>query len=244
MENQVQSKGNAMSPHAANSLVHDLVQMAQAMEQLPMVRDELRDTQARLDAALNTVQRLESKLMDRATEIEGLHIQIRDLEVARDNAELSFLEAEDRTEKALAFVRTVFGNAGQLLQAVEPVKEELKAEPVSVQTDPSTHYEEARSSLGQVNPEGQVSGELSGEAQGQSEWDPITASTQTSQSLEPSQAVGDASTVEKVSTEPDGKYANKRYYDHTYYVPLSAWLAGGGTEESYNWLPDTVGSVL
>lgn len=117
-----------MSPHAQQSFVNDLVEMAEAYRLLPQVRDELRDTQARLDSALNTVQRLEGKLHDRHAEIDGLHSQIRALEVSRDDAELRFLEAADRTEKALAFVRTVFGNSGQLLQALEP-KPEPKADP-------------------------------------------------------------------------------------------------------------------
>ena len=58
-----------MSPHAANSLVHDLVQMAQAMEQLPQVQAQLDRTQGDLDHAYATIQRLELKLLDRATQI-------------------------------------------------------------------------------------------------------------------------------------------------------------------------------
>jgi hypothetical protein len=244
--------------------------MAQAMEQLPQVREELRDTQDRLNAALATVQRLELKLMDRAADIDTLNLTIRNLEVSRDDAELRFLEAEDRTEKALAFVRSTFGNAGQLLQALEPVKAEgpkVQSEgdftsTTTFQTDvsadtqqPNVAHTEASASTGQseVPPSDTVSqgtqwtsapatGEQTASAPssdgetstGQREPDSIAASVDGNSQM---QSSGNSTVSEEVAKPEPGKYAGKRYYDHDFYVPLSAWLAGGGTEADYHWRP-------
>jgi hypothetical protein len=299
-----------MSPHAANSLVHDLVQMAQAMEQLPQVREELQQAQQRITLQADHVQNLELSIMNYKQEIERLHGSIRDLEVARDNAELNFLEAEDRTEKALAFVRTVFGNAGQLLQALEPVKPEPQPEPMKVDADrplessvppvaaegfigseslqpvggesasppiaasletqpaasvwqPETAFSRSSTETGRWTAPGQEFGQVnaplteapsvfspsgSGESehapsedsvtsQGQSESGP-TVNTVSPISPAETVATGDAAST-TAAPRPEGKYSGKRYYDWEYYVPLTQWLAGGGTEESYLWRPES-----
>jgi hypothetical protein len=40
-----------------------------------------------------------------------------------------------------------------------------------------------------------------------------------------------------VSQPNEGKYIGKKYHDWDYYVPLTSWLAGGGTEADYHWRP-------
>jgi hypothetical protein len=121
-----------MTGHQINSLVGDLVAMAQAMEKLPLVEAALDEARIELDHKVSTIQRLELKLMDRAGEIDKLNASIRELEVAKDVAETMFLEADDRTARALDFVKTMFGSAGSLIQALEPVKAqpEPEAKPV------------------------------------------------------------------------------------------------------------------
>ena len=155
-----------MSPQVHN-FVTDLVEMAKATERLPYAEQELSEARQEITAKADTIQRLELKLMDRANEITNLHARIRDLEVSRDDAEFRFLEAEDRTNRALDFIKTTFGNAGSLIQALEPPK----PEPVPVQepvwSQPPT--------TGTPNVDSQVTPV---QAQGQSEADPIV-STQT-----------------------------------------------------------------
>jgi hypothetical protein len=223
-----------MSPHAANSLVHDLVQMAQAFERLPIVEADLTEAKNKIELLLDNVQRLEIKLMEKNDRIEELHAQVRTAEASRDDAEFRFLEAEDRTASALAFVRTVFGNAGALIQALDPPREEPKANPI-------IHSEEVQSSLGVVGQGQEVSGELSGEtkqtqllpAEGQSEPDPTHAIEQTTSAFESSVPHSDVG-----STEPPKPHAGKRYMDHPGWVSREDWLAGGGTNESYDWRDD------
>lgn len=129
-----------MSPHAANSLVHDLVQMAQAMEQLPQVQAQLDRVNGDLEHAFATIQRLELKLLDRANQIDTLNASLRAAEVAKDAAETMFLEADERTQRALDFIKATFGNAGSLIQALEPPKPEPK--PINIANEALAHTEE------------------------------------------------------------------------------------------------------
>ena len=196
-----------MSPHAMNTFVSDLVLMAQATERLPVVEAELSEARDQLNTMSNTIQRLELKLMDRATQIDDLHKAVREAEVAKDAAETMFLEADERTSRALDFIKATFGNAGSLIQALEPT---TKPEPVQVPiTEAVTEVT--------VNPEPVVSVQS----------DPTS---------------GYISNMDQNQSKPEndilpeptlGPYHNLRYIDHPAYVPLSDWLAGGGTEEDY-----------
>jgi hypothetical protein len=109
-----------MTGHQINSLVGDLVAMAQAMERLPQVEAELTTVRRELDDKAATIQRLELKLMERSNEINEHLARIRSLEVERDDAQFHALEADDRTQRALDFIKATFGNAGALIQALEP----------------------------------------------------------------------------------------------------------------------------
>lgn len=122
-----------MSREHVSSFVSDLVTMAQAMERLPEVQAELESALNVVGTQADAIQRLELRIID-LKNISDTHLAtIRTLEVARDDAELRFLEADERTTQALAFVRTVFGNAGSLIQALDPprVAEPKASEPVA-----------------------------------------------------------------------------------------------------------------
>lgn len=123
-----------MSPHSVGNFVQDLVEMAKATEMLPVAQERIRELEAELARKSDHITALEVRAHQRNMEIDGLHSQIKSAEVARDDAELRFLESEDRCEKALAFIRVTFGNAGALIQALEPEqpKAEPQAQPVEV----------------------------------------------------------------------------------------------------------------
>ena len=110
-----------MSP-TVNNFVHDLVAMAKAMEDLPVVTQQLEDTQADLELSRQKVQSREVHILNLKQELEAAQATIRSLEVARDDAELRFLEADDRTMRAVEFIKAQFGAAGSLIQALEPPK--------------------------------------------------------------------------------------------------------------------------
>lgn len=208
-----------MSPHAMNTFVSDLVEMARAVETLPQV-------QAQLDAALKAnadlldrIQSLELRLMDRASEIDALHAKIREAEQARDQAETMFLEETDRTASFKSFVENLFGTAGNLLKASAPPA------PLAV---PEVEQVQPEARLNEPN------GNFTVSTEDQSEANPTGAPIQTSVSSESHSGVTSASTAESKLTEPPtGPYSGKWYSDHPTYVSLSDWLAGGGSEERY-----------
>lgn len=272
-----------MSPHAANSLIGDLVEMAKAAESMPILQSQLKACEEKIAEMGAHIQRLELRAHDYKAEIEGLHSQIRTLEVSRDDAELRFLEADDRTEKALAFVRSVFGNAGQLLQALEPPKAEEPKEVEVTSSAPSSAYAsdgavspgeqgplaqpEAASIGSQGSP--QESGERAADptanspfgnesqivasqdaetkedaaprtiAEGQSEVPPTAQASP--EPVNSTSAMSQDGAEQDKRPDPAKPYVGKKYHDHPYYVSLSGWLAGGGTEESYHWRPEARG---
>lgn len=109
-----------MSPNNPGNFVNDLVEMASAFKRLPEVEAELADVRQQAAKAQDTIQRLEMKLMERSNEISMHLARIRSLEVERDDAQFHALEADDRTQRALDFIKATFGNAGALIQALEP----------------------------------------------------------------------------------------------------------------------------
>jgi hypothetical protein len=109
-----------MSPNNPGNFVNDLVEMASAFKRLPEVEAELAEARREAAKAMDTIQRLEHKLLDRSNEITEHLSRIRSLEVERDDAQFHALEADDRTQRALDFIKATFGNAGALIQALEP----------------------------------------------------------------------------------------------------------------------------
>ena len=195
-----------MSPHAAGSLIADLVEMAKASETLPLIQADLDRANEAIEAYAKQVQRLELQAIDRKAEIDTLQSIIRTTEASRDDAEFRFLEIEDRLQSALAFVRTVFGNAGALIQALDPPKIEITPETFSVSTD-----------------------SIVSQDTGQSEAIPTVSTTQEYADIPPT---ADHET-DAPSSSPLGPYFGLRYIDHLAYVTIHDWLAGGGTEEDY-----------
>jgi predicted nucleic acid-binding Zn-ribbon protein len=112
-----------MSPNVGN-FVHDLVEMAKAMETLPTVQADLSNARGEIDRLQSQVQRLELRLIDRATEIDGLNAKVREAEKARDDAETMFLETDERLSAFRHLVSGFSSNAANLLRAQEPIVEQ------------------------------------------------------------------------------------------------------------------------
>jgi len=121
-----------MSPHVGN-FVADLVEMAKATETLPIIQAELDATKADNESLHKAVQAREEAIARYKAEIDALHAKVRDTEAQRDDAELRFHEGQDRTRSALDFIKSTFGSAGSLIQALEPpaqVEPVVEAQPV------------------------------------------------------------------------------------------------------------------
>lgn len=256
-----------MSPNVGN-FVHDLVEMAKAMETLPQVQAQCDDFARQVDVLHQTVEDRELRILDLKDQINALNSRIHEAEVAKDAAETMFLEADDRTSRALAFVKATFGNAGALIQALEPPRPQPTPEPVPMQAVPEAPPAEVK-----AEPQGEPSTTMLGastepganlasppmhEAQLEGTYfkpDPegnklsvgLSDPTPRGQSESPlpdvtiPNAIVEASatsTMQDTSSAKPQPFAGLRYYDHPTYVNLSDWLDGGGTDDDYNWRPE------
>lgn len=116
-----------------NNLAHSFVAMAQAYERLPQVQADLAHANDCISDYAAQVQRLELRLIDAANEADAILEALRKAEEARDEATQAFLEADDRTERALDVVRSLMGNAGSFLKTLEPAA--VMAEPTPAAAD-------------------------------------------------------------------------------------------------------------
>jgi hypothetical protein len=122
-----------------NNLASSFVAMAQAFEQLPIVKAELESANTHIEEYAKQVQRLEMRLMDAKEELDLAHAATRKAEVERDHAETMFLETDSKLDSAKSVLNTLIGNAGAFLQAVEPPKPE--PEPVVEPVPTFEHHE-------------------------------------------------------------------------------------------------------
>lgn len=226
-----------MSP-TVNNFVHDLVAMAKAMEDLPHVQAELDSTKADLEQSRVVVQNRELSILNLKAEIETLQAKVRTTEAERDDAEIRFLELDEKTNKVLANVAAIQANALAVQESLNPPKPVPMPEPEAQQ---SVH--EAASEVMKANAEQAQGHESTGimpapaPEQGQGEVNPISISNLSGQQATDAPIAQESSISSEAFEPAKGPYSGLRYYDHPTYVPLSQWLEGGGSKEDYNWRP-------
>jgi hypothetical protein len=118
-----------MTHHDAGSLIASLVEMAKATERLPQVENDLDNALKTINHLNDTVQRLEIKLIDRNNTINDLGVTIHKLEVARDDAELRFLECDDAKSTLERTLEGLGKDITSVLAAIAPMP---TPEPVAV----------------------------------------------------------------------------------------------------------------
>lgn len=134
-----------MTHNDAGSLIASLVEMAKATERLPQVERDLDNALKTINHLNDAIQRLELKLIDRNNTINDLGVQIHTLEVARDDAELRFLEADDCK---VTLERTLEGlgrDIASVLEAVRPIPTPKPESVVRVEVTPVPFAEGATS---------------------------------------------------------------------------------------------------
>lgn len=111
-----------MSPHGqehVSSLVHDLVEMAEATRRLPELERELADSRETARRDGDTIARLEIKLQQRNGEISDLQAKLRSVEAERDDAGFRQLEAEDKVNGLRRAVTDALATLGQAFAVID-----------------------------------------------------------------------------------------------------------------------------
>lgn len=216
-----------MSPQVDN-FVHSLVEMAKAQEMLPSVQHELAVAQSAINDLYDRINSLGADLVQSRNYAATLEQRCRDLEVARDDAELRFLELDEKAAKVIAWAHQI-GDMADSIEAKleapkpEPVKE---PEPFAITEDqptaPSTPYAPY--------------GFISTDEQDQSESSPTITNQDASTTMtEGSPNATTAVNTDTVSTKP---YTGKLYTNYYAWVSRMDWIDGGGTNETYDWRDD------
>ena len=96
-----------MSPHAVNNFVSDLVLMAQAMERLPQIEADLANAKDQEQILLERIANMNADLEQSRSYAASLEQKVRETEASRDDAELRFLELDERAGKALDWLADI-----------------------------------------------------------------------------------------------------------------------------------------
>ncbi len=231
-----------MTGHQINSLVGDLVAMAQAMERLPQVESELASTNTQLEHERRMYESLKTDLEQSRSYAATLEQKVRDAEVAKDAAETMFLEADERTLK----LERSFQTALEAMDATDKLIQGFKPQPEPI-PEPAPAYSyfdhEVATQANEIRCATLPMGE------GQSVVDPtvVGQSTDAGISIDPSQGQSESNPIPANTSAPEsgglnvaepsepGPYHNRRYIDTPGWVSREDWLAGGGTNEDYDW---------
>lgn len=247
-----------MSPNI-NSFVGDLVAMAQAVEELPKVQAELDRAKKTIEEYAQSVQDRELAIFHYKLEIDGLNTKVRSLEVERDDASFRVLEAEDVAASTLTQARDMQASLVTLITRLDPPKPQPEpekepehiavhrwsdepqgsSEPDPTQGSVSMTTTQQFSTASSVNnqdtaptstseprpmpPQDQSASDTTAKAE--------TTSSETASSPSAPSLVADTSD----SKEAQGPYVGRLYYDVAGYISRADWLAGGGTDENYDY---------
>jgi hypothetical protein len=220
-----------MTGHQINSLVGDLVAMAQAMERLPQVEGRVRDLEATLMAAMNENASVHGDLEQSRSYAASLEQKVHDAEVARDDAELRFLELDEQAGKAVHSLADIMDIANELrtkldtvgVKQPEPIISEVKpiaADPTSAPFPSVT----TPTALAPID-----------HPQGQSEADPIHGASQEPQEHPANTISVEPSATQSPTPTPPQPYAGKRYIYVPDFISRQDWLDGGGNEADYDF---------
>jgi len=176
------------------------------------------------------IARLETRLMDRATEMDALRSTIRSLEVERDDYGFRALEANDKADALLLAIRSVQATLSSAVEASVPKAEVQPSPPPAdlppyqppVWTETDTIHQEVKDQ-GEPQPS-EVKTEV------------VDPTTDTIESPKEDGHITTNTIPIGAASEPQpspGPYFGKRYINVPGYVSHEDWIAGGGTDEDY-----------
>jgi len=103
------------------NFVSELVQMAKAFEELPVVQGQLAESRQQVTEKDITIHELETRIMDLASALNDARSATVKAEVERDHAETMFLETDDKLQKVLGIFGHFKGEVDAYTKAAEPV---------------------------------------------------------------------------------------------------------------------------
>lgn len=184
----------------SHNFVSELVIMAKAMEELPIVKAELEQAYQRTTEQAETIQRLELRILDMKNGYDTLSHSMSKMEADRDEAVKAFLEADDRAQQAVGFIRSAMSNAASFLQAVEPAPAVPVVQP---EVSPDSGVQDSLGIIHGVSEPAQPP--VGGDVPGQSEHNPTSTPTEPSTVITPEPTVnttGDATNIDSVASGP------------------------------------------
>lgn len=253
-----------MSPHAVNSFVTDLVAMAQAMERVPMLEAQIADKDHIINVQTTEIKQICADLEQSRTYAATLEQRLHDAEVAKDAAETMFLEADEKADMAYRALDDLASRVGIAMTVLEKPKpapaahSQDKPQTVSsvdhalfnggAQPDsqsqgerashPTTDPTVSHGSIADIHaPSVTVDAPVvtSSASTGQSEPGPTQSdNTSTASGVSGETADGGMSHSSEAASA-HGPYYGKRYIDVPVFMTRIEWLAGGGTDEGYDW---------
>jgi len=124
-----------MSPQVSN-FVHELVDMAKAVELVPQLQSEVDQLHSKLSEAERHNQGLETNIISYKQQIEDLASKVRSLEVERDDASFRVLEAVDTAHSVLTQARAAQDILAKVIAKLDPPKPEPETQPQAVPSEP------------------------------------------------------------------------------------------------------------
>jgi len=207
-----------MSPHVAN-FVHDLVAMAKAMEENPVLQEQIEALKVQLSQAQDHNAGLEVNIISYKQQIDDLQAKVRSLEVERDDASFRTMEVEDKLNTTLVDLSSILKIGERIHTRLvppkpEPVKESEPVLPQAVPSEPELEHEQAATSF--LSPASPADA-----TQGQSESPPIASLPQSEQpkeeqtasvtQLDTASAGSSPVEAEPIDPEPTPKYSYEWY---------------------------------
>lgn len=117
-----------MSPTTDN-FIHSLVEMSKAFEELPGVRAEADERARQNDILAQQVQQREESILKLKAELEAKNETIRKVEAERDDAEMRFLELDDKVAMVNRNAASLQEILAKQIELTTPPKPEPQPEP-------------------------------------------------------------------------------------------------------------------
>lgn len=250
-----------MSPQVDN-FVHSLVEMAKAQEMLPQVQQELAGANSQNGKLIDRINSIAADLEQSRTYAASLEQRCRDLEVARDDAELRFLDLEETSHTVRRVLNDIADSAQNQARQITATIDPPKPQPEPVKEPEPVAIIEDQRVPDPTSPTAADGGMKSEQTSATSSANEVAASDQSESSptantglpepgvpstpVQPTDA-GSTTTVTS-SVEPSKPYTGKLYSNYPSWVSREDWYLGGGDHETYDWrigdpLPESAATI-